>query len=64
MALVEIHANLTPEEERFMTKRFWMVLAVLATGTGVSGCAAALGAAGAVLVDQSMEQEQGGDGLF
>ncbi len=43
-----------------MQKVVWLVLAI-----AVSGCAPLLvGGAGAVVVDEAIEQDQGGDGLF
>jgi hypothetical protein len=47
-----------------MRKGLWLILA-LAACVGVSGCAPlVIGAAGAVVADEVMEQESGGDGLF
>ena len=47
-----------------MQKTF-ALLALLAAPFVLSGCAAmAVGAAGAVVVDEALEQERGGDGLF
>jgi hypothetical protein len=43
-----------------MRNVMWMMLAV-----ALSGCAPLLvGGAGAVVVDEAIEQDQGGDGLF
>ena len=48
-----------------MQNNFWRALALVVTCTAVSGCTPlVVGAAGAVVVDEVMEQEQGGDGLF
>ena len=46
-----------------MHLKFWLVLTI-ATAT-LSGCApVVIGAAGAVVADEVIEQEKGGDGLF
>lgn len=46
-----------------MGLRMWLALAL--SMTALSGCAPlVVGAAGAVVVDEVMEQESGGDGLF
>lgn len=48
-----------------MRNRFWMVLVLGISGAALAGCAPVLfGAAGAVVVDEVMERERGGDGLF
>lgn len=48
-----------------MRNGLWLILALAAAGFGVSGCAPlVIGAAGAVVADEVMEQESGGDGLF
>ena len=48
-----------------MRNKFWLVLAALVASVTISGCATLLvGAAGAVVVDEAIEREQGGDGLF
>ena len=48
-----------------MQNKFWQALALVVACTAVSGCTPlVVGAAGAVIVDEVMEQEQGGDGLF
>ncbi len=48
-----------------MQNKLWRVLVLIMACTAVSGCTPLLvGAAGAVIVDEVMEQEQGGDGLF
>ena len=48
-----------------MQKTFWTVLAALMTIAVLSGCAPLLiGGAGAVVADEAIEQDQGGDGLF
>ena len=47
-----------------MHKRVWVAVA-LAAMVALSGCAPLLiGGAGAVVADEAIEQEQGGDGLF
>lgn len=48
-----------------MTKKLWLVLALVTAGVTVSGCSPLLvGAAGVVIVDEALERDQGGDGLF
>jgi hypothetical protein len=48
-----------------MMKRVSMLLVIGLAGSFVSGCAAlVVGGAGAVIVDEAMEQQNGGDGLF
>ncbi len=48
-----------------MQKTVWMVLAAVVTTAVLSGCAPLLiGGAGAVVADEVIEQDQGGDGLF
>jgi len=48
-----------------MKNKIWLVLALVAVTGTVSGCVPVLiGAAGAVAVDEAIEQNQGGDGLF
>jgi hypothetical protein len=47
-----------------MRKTVWVVLALM-TAVALSGCAPLLiGGAGAVVADEAIEQDQGGDGLF
>ena len=46
-----------------MANTMKLILALATVGM-LSGCAALVGAAGIVLVDESMEQSEGGDGLF
>ena len=47
-----------------MYKRIWVAV-TLAAMVALSGCAPLLiGGAGAVVADEAIEQEQGGDGLF
>ena len=47
-----------------MRKTVWFVLALI-TVAALSGCAPLLfGGAGAVVADEAIEQDQGGDGLF
>ena len=46
-----------------MQKKLWLILALAVTG--LSGCVPlVVGAGGAVVADEIMEQEGGGDGLF
>lgn len=53
------------QEDDNMQSKFWRVLALVVASAAISGCTPLLvGAAGAVIVDEVMEQEQGGDGLF
>ncbi len=48
-----------------MLNKFWLILALTTVGATISGCApVVLGAAGVVIVDEAMERDQGGDGLF
>lgn len=48
-----------------MHKKLWLALTLVLMGTTVSGCAAlVIGAAGAVVADEAVEQKNGGDGLF
>ncbi|WP_343081775.1 hypothetical protein [Ostreiculturibacter nitratireducens] len=48
-----------------MGKKLWMVLAMMAAGTALSGCAPlVIAGAGAVVADEVMEEKGGGDGLF
>ncbi len=48
-----------------MKIKLWLILA-LATGPAIlSGCVpVAIGAGAAVIADEAIEQDQGGDGLF
>ena len=47
-----------------MRKTVWFVLAVI-TAVALSGCAPLLiGGGAAVVADEAIEQDQGGDGLF
>ncbi len=46
-----------------MLTRFWMILALMTAGLGLSGCGLALGAGGAVVADEVAEDD-GDDGLF
>lgn len=47
-----------------MHKTFWLIATLLAP-TLLSGCGpVVVGAAGAVVADEVIEQERGGDGLF
>ena len=48
-----------------MKKTVWMLLATLAGLTAISGCAPlVIGGAAAVVADEAIEQDKGGDGLF
>lgn len=48
-----------------MQSRFWLILTLTVAGTTFSGCTAVvIGGAGAIIVDEVMEQKSGGDGLF
>jgi hypothetical protein len=48
-----------------MMRKTGLALVVLMAGLMVSGCAPLLiGGAGAVVADEVIEQDQGGDGLF
>ena len=48
-----------------MQNKFWLILAVAMAGIAVSGCVpVAIGAAGVVVADEAIENDQGGDGLF
>ncbi|NNF23179.1 MAG: hypothetical protein HKN63_00025 [Rhodobacteraceae bacterium] len=48
-----------------MKRQVWMILALGLGISALSGCAPLLiGGAGVVIVDEVMEQEQGGDGLI
>ena len=51
--------------ERKMTLQKWTVLSLLVAALAVSACAPLLvGGAAAVVADEAIEQDQGGDGLF
>ena len=64
MALAGMPANLGAEEQ-LMQNKFWLILAVAMAGIAVSGCVpVAIGAAGVVVADEAIENDQGGDGLF
>ena len=53
-----------PRKGRIMHKRVWVAV-TLAAMVALSGCAPLLiGGAGAIVADEAIEQEQGGDGLF
>jgi len=53
------------QEDDNMQSKICQVLVLVVVCATVSGCTPLLvGAAGAVVVDEVMEQEQGGDGLF
>ena len=53
------------QEDESMQSKICQVLVLIIASAAVSGCTPLLvGAAGAVVVDEVMEQEQGGDGLF
>jgi len=48
-----------------MKNKIWLVMVLVTTGAAVSGCIPVIiGAAGAVAVDEVLENKQGGDGLF
>ena len=53
-----------------MTPKFWIALTLLTGSLTLSACApavvgaAAVGAAGVVMTDKAVEDENGGDGLF
>jgi len=48
-----------------MQNRLWLLMAALITSTTLAGCAPVIvGAAGALIVDEAMEQQNGDDGLF
>jgi hypothetical protein len=49
-----------------MRARFWVAMALIGAGVGLGGCVPlVIGGAGAVVVDEAMEQKAGGgDGLF
>lgn len=48
-----------------MRNKFGLILAIATTWAVLSGCVPlVIGAAGAVLADELIEQKQGGDGLF
>ena len=45
-------------------RRIWLILALAAAAPALSGCAVAFGAGAALVADEAVEQERGGDGLF
>ncbi|MFY0692053.1 MAG: hypothetical protein JXR14_09065 [Paracoccaceae bacterium] len=45
-------------------KKFSYILVALVTASSLSGCAVAVGAGGAIVADEIMEDRNGGDGLF
>lgn len=48
-----------------MKRQVWLMLALGLWMSALSGCAPLIvGGAGVVIVDEMMEQEQGGDGLI
>lgn len=47
-----------------MSTKKWMALGLVVLSFGLQGCAVAVGAAGAVIADEILEDERGGDGLF
>jgi hypothetical protein len=48
-----------------MQKTLWKALAAIVTAATLSGCAPLIvGGAAAVVADEAIEQDQGGDGLF
>lgn len=47
-----------------MSNGKWIALALVVMCFGLQGCALAVGAAGAVVADEVIERERGGDGLF
>ncbi len=47
-----------------MTKQLILALGLLISGFALQGCALAVGAGAAVVVDEIIEDERGGDGLF
>lgn len=58
-------ASAVQKKDDTMQKTLWKVLAALVTTAVLSGCAPLLiGGAGAVVADEVIEQDQGGDGLF
>ncbi len=53
------------QEVRAMTMKFIRGLVLVVAAVGMAGCAPLLvGAAGAVVLDEAVERDQGGDGLF
>ena len=53
------------QEDTSMKNNLFLTLALMVAGATFSGCVPVLiGAAGAVAVDEVLEQKQGGDGLF
>ena len=63
MSDANIRVSLPTILEAQMTKPF-LILAALLAAFQISGCAVAVGAGGAIIVDDALEQENGGDGLF
>jgi hypothetical protein len=47
-----------------MKNKFWLGLVIVIAGAAASGCAPLVAVGGVVLLDEVMEQENGGDGLF
>lgn len=47
-----------------MTRKTLTILALLMAAPMLAGCAAAVGAGAAVVADEAVEDERGGDGLF
>lgn len=47
-----------------MSNRFILAFGLLVSVFALQGCAVAVGAAGAVIADEIIEDERGGDGLF
>ena len=64
MAYGWLHASVAPGGQDMQSK-LGLILAIAATWAVLSGCVPlVVGAAGAVVIDKVVEQEQGGDGLF
>ena len=48
-----------------MRNKVWLLLALVTGSAVLAGCVpVAIGAAGAVIADEAIENDQGGDGLF
>ena len=47
-----------------MSNRIILAFGLILSVFALQGCAVALGAAGAVVADEILEDERGGDGLF
>ncbi len=47
-----------------MSKKLILALGLLVSGFALQGCALAVGAGAAVVADEIIEDEKGGDGLF